>query len=204
MNNFDSKGFLSWCQAECKRYDVTLKRSNYKSIRCQGLPVGGYFDAYNNEKPIIHIAGKHKIWEEILSHEISHMFQWVNNTKKWQDAIDIVNTDDWLLGKRVTQKKLNKAIVATIKMERECECHALKLLKTFGYNKGESYIQRANAYTLFYFHMMNTRQWYKRNFSPYDHPEIWKKFPKTFSIDIYKTYNKLSSLYDNCIEKPLN
>lgn len=199
MAKFDAQKFLSWCQSQCKQHGVKLILGRGKSIRCNGYSVSGYFDAHNEGAPTLKVASKHKLWVEVLAHEICHMFQWIEKTEKSVRFDKVINTEEWLNGKNFPAKKLHTAIIATVEMERECEVNALKLLEKFGYKNRTGYIQRANAYTLFYFYMLETRKWCKKGRAPYNQRGIWTKFPKTFNINIHKTFKKLRNLYAACI-----
>jgi len=62
------------------------------------------------------------------------------------------------------------------------------------------YIQKANAYTLFYLFVSDERVWYTIGKEPYRLPTVWKQFPKSFDIDLISTYNNLKHLYWRCIK----
>jgi hypothetical protein len=198
MNQGLADALLAYAKEECKIHGVEFIKTPGKNIKSGPSFVSGYFDQEPNP-PVLKVATS-KEWPLILAHELSHMFQWVENTPAWRDYSKVtVNLDDWLKGEIVNKKALHSTILKTINMERECEEKALALLESFGYNESTKYIQKANSYTLFYFYMEEHRTWMRPDRKPYRKPSIWKHFPDTFDIDLYETYKELKHLYDKCV-----
>ena len=190
---------------ECKENKITLYLGKGKTVSyTKGIKSSGFFD-FDHEDPFdrkLACATKLPNWELTLVHELSHMRQWKENCKVWQDFVNMSNNniDSAVLGKEVSLKHLLKDINITIKMEHDCEKRAYTTLKELGYpkHKLEEYVQKANAYVLFYLHIAKTKSWYKSGKAPYSIKNVWSKFPKTFDFDVHATYNKLQHLYNEC------
>jgi hypothetical protein len=199
------KKLLKLIRAELKPYKIKLYIGKGKSVQYNSkLKVNGYFD---NDGEKLAVAKNIKNWELVLVHEFAHFKQWAEDCAVWQDYIESqehIGLDD-LSDKNsdATQDEINKSALATMLMERDCEMRAYALLKELGYpkNKLMEYIQKSNAYTIFYLFLAKHRTWYTIGKEPYNLKSIWSKFPKTFSIDPQKTFNRLEYLYKGCVKK---
>jgi hypothetical protein len=193
---------LKIIKEELKESKIKLYLGKGKYLKYSpGIKVNGFFD-YENSK--LAVATKKPNWELTLVHEYSHFKQWKEQCREWQDYVGTPPViDKPVEGFEVDIKELNYSAKVTMMMERDCEIRAHNLLKKFGYPKDKlvEYIQKANAYALFYLFLAKHRKWYVIGKEPYVLPNVWKKFPKTFSIDLNKTYDKLEYLYFDCTEK---
>jgi hypothetical protein len=196
------KKLIAYIENSCKDHGIELVLRKAKHVMAGSTKCNGCF---NYETGHLVVATKVKFWELILVHEYAHMTQWLENCREWAayrqsqiDAGDLV--DSALCGARVDKRKLHSQLRATMMMERDCERRAVVLLQTFGYTeiKTKQYIQKANAYTIFYLHIEKTRKWYKMGSEPYNKPSIWKHFPETFDVDVDEVYKDLRDLYEKC------
>ena len=68
----------------------------------------------------------------------------------------------------------------------------------------DEYIQKSNAYILFYWAMFKTRKWYTPKKRPYELKELWSKMPKHWLAEYHYENNALNNvLIDLIIEKCL-
>lgn len=191
------KHIIEHVKAECKKYKVKFYIGKGKYLLCNGIKVNGYFDS---DELVLAISLNTPNWLLILSHEYSHMLQYFEQCKEWKyyekSLFDFVA---FIEGSKVSKKYLNKSIETLIDLERDCEVRSSNFLSSVGYDKIDVYIQKANAYTLFYYYMKENKVWYKIGKEPYNLPKVWKKFPKTFNIDKKAVYNELKNNYVNCV-----
>lgn len=194
-------------RAECKANGVKLYLGKGKSVRySRGMNVNGFFDfdVKKPKQPKLVCATGRPNWELVLVHELNHMRQWKEDCKVWQDYCATTGNmiDRAISGKKLDEKKLKKDTIATLLMEHDCEKRSHNTLKELKYpkNKLVEYVQKANSYALFYLYVAKYKKWYKIGREPYNSKVVWGKFPKTFDIDIHKTFEKLGHLFDNCVQ----
>jgi hypothetical protein len=199
---------LRLVRKECKESNVKLYLGKGKSIQySKGILVNGYFspdDEYEDDSPKLCCAIGKPRWELTLVHELNHLRQWREDCKEWRDYAKLKGNiiDEAISGKNVNRKILQKNITATILLERDCEQRSYETLKSLGYpqKKLDEYVQKANAYTIFYVYMTDHRKWYVIGREPYNVENVWRRFPKTFDVDIDAIYDKLGHLYQNCVK----
>jgi hypothetical protein len=190
---------------ECKESNVKLYLGKRKAVRCIKILVNGFFDATPDDEdiPVLACATGRPNWELVLVHELSHLRQWRENCKLWAEYEKIPGNliDHAISGKNISQRSLEKHIRTAMLLERDCEYRSYDTLKELGYpkNKLQDYVQKANAYTIFYLAILKWRKWYQIGKEPYNIKAIWSKFPTTFDIDVYATFDDLSHLYEQCI-----
>lgn len=183
---------LTHVKAACKTSGVTLYVGKGKHVKCDEFKVNGYFDC---KKKVLAFSTGTPAWVLVASHEVSHMQQWVDQCIAWKEYCSVTNdVSDFF-------EWSDESFRVTIAMERDCEQRSVKLLRSFGYPKKriDEYIQKANAYTLFYHYVHEYKKWYKIGVEPYNLPKVWKKFPKVFGIDQKAVYNDLKQYYAYCV-----
>jgi hypothetical protein len=189
---------------ECKKHKINLflGKGKYVKYCINNIKVNGFFD-FTDDKPKLACATGKPNWELTLVHELSHMHQWQENCKSWKDYLKIDSNviDDSVNGVYVNEKKLYKNTLIVLRMERDCEQRAHALLKELGYPKDKLniYIQKANAYTLFYLYVVKYKKWYSIGKEPYTIKSVWNKFPASFDIDIEKTFEKMEKYFHRCV-----
>jgi hypothetical protein len=120
-----------------------------------------------------------------LIHEACHMDQWIEGVDTWiPDKYSIEIVEDWIHGKKLTPKKVQKGFNNAIRLELDCERRSIAKAQTYQIPiNTEKYIQQANAYLFSYVYTFHTKKWYK---SPYEKTKIWKNMPTTFlTLDQY-------------------
>lgn len=184
-------------QEKCQQLGVLLLLEESEGIEFQntGIICNGYF--VDQPIPKLGVAIKKKLqdWFLVLIHEYSHLEQWAENSPTWtnnkighQDASDLL--DLWLNHEvDLDQDTLDKIFQINIELESDCEKRAIQNIIKFNLEVNiEEYIQKANAYVLFYHVMKKYRRWYQIGKEPYSLPEIWSKMPTQMNLD----YNQIS------------
>ena len=193
---------LALVREKCKKHRIDLYLGPGQFVRPdEGICVNGYFD---NIARKLAVATARANWQITLAHEFSHMCQWIDKCQTWKDYHK-VNTqviDDTISHCYVKQKTLDIAAKVAVDIERDCEKRTHKLLKEFGHPKEQllEYIQKANAYCLFYLYLAKHHKWYEIGKEPYNLPKVWRKFPRTFEFDIHSKFKKLENLYKYCVK----
>ena len=126
-------------------------------------------------------------WIPTLIHESCHMDQWVEQTQEWAackvgaiDKMELIQL--WIAGYvELNSNQLDDYIRCLRNIELDCEKRAVAKINKYniGINVNE-YIQRANAYVMFYNVLMQTRKWYTPGLEPYNIEEIWRNMPNTW------------------------
>ena len=199
----NTKKLLADVRRECKAHDIKLYLGKGRFIKYGKMKVNGLFDI-DTEIPKLSVATGQKNWQLILSHEFSHFQQWVDKCEWWKayETCDTWIIDNAVSGKRVNEKELVKSAKIIMMMERDCEMRSHKLLKSLGYPKEKlcQYVQKANAYYMFYMYIAKHKKWYTIGKEPYNIQSLWKQFPMTFDFDIEKEFKDLEYLYDICVK----
>ena len=176
--------FLDDLRIKCRENNIKIKFRRGKRVKIEdGIYGGGYF--YYIDREIV-VARKNIHWLAILVHESCHLDQYLENTEIWQKSDKWGHQlDNWLSGKKV--KNLRKAVNSTIALELDCEKRSIKKIAYYDLPINTiTYIQKANAYILYYKYVGQVRRWKPK---PYDNPEIYLKMPSRFMSDSY--YRKL-------------
>ncbi len=202
-----TKKLIKLARTECEKHSVRLFLGKGKSLAYyKNIKVNGYFDCNGSlrKTPTLAVASKTNNFTLVLVHEMCHMIQWIENCKEWKDYVAIKNfqIDKACANESFDQKLLDNHCWITMLLERDCERKAHTILKSLGYQdkKLKEYVQKANAYTIFYLFVADNKKWYKVGSEPYSIKAVWKKFPDTFDINIKQTYKDLGNLYNKCIK----
>lgn len=198
----NTKKLIKEVETECAKFGVRFRIGNGSyvcaspSVRCNG-----YFSTSTDE---LVVARKIKNFSWTLAHEYCHFQQWSTNSKIWKkyensDAWWLIN--DALQKKQVEQRKLEKSSRLLMTVERDCERRAVELLKRYNETPAniDKYIQKANAYTLFYLHIAENKKWYKIGKEPYNVKKVWQHFPKSLDIDVEECYKNNKHLFKFCV-----
>jgi hypothetical protein len=188
------EAFLDFVKSECKKHGVRCDLRKVSYLRLSGnIKCSGYFDDDDNNYPKLVVAANKKDWLEILVHEYCHMTQWLDQKsgkfKNWDPALrSILVVNDWLSGKKVRNIKYHMAKVRDLELDNEKR--SVKMIKKW--NLGidlDMYIKKANAYILFYNHILTTRRWSKPKNNPYGNKRLIDAMSTSFRMS-YKTNSK--------------
>jgi hypothetical protein len=178
-------------------FGVAVLLSPEEGLDLDGSPCSGWFD---HKPPRLECAvgNDEKIWLGVLLHEYSHLTQWVENCKAWQDIEASGEMWEWLDGKKIKNPQL--VIENTKELEADCERRTVRLIKELSAPIDiDVYCQQANAYIHFHNVIKDKRKWVKAS-GALRHPEILKHCNKTLDYD-YKTTPK--PLYDALVKHAL-
>lgn len=194
--------FISDLEQKCSEHNISLLTPNTPGVQ---YPYGntltnGYFDSDN--RVLACATGKElNQWLPILIHEASHMDQYLENDPVFTDLLGLDETFKWNEGSEdVDFNKINNEIASGIAVEVDCEKRTVEKIKQYGleFVVGiEEYIQKSNAYVLFYLWMKKNRTWYKIGFEPYNVKSVYSKMPKTFEIDYTTMTQDVSEAFDD-------
>ena len=208
--NKEVKAFIEHVQKKANRLGVKIFLSKDKFLTLPGgAQCSGYFDS--NEPTTLAVATGRgiKFWITILVHEFCHMEQWHKDKEMWAKSDTSYLIDDWLSGKNFSKKKINELIDTARNLEMDCEKRAVKTIKKWNLPiDTEEYIQKSNAYILFYNYLKKVRKWTTANNSPYRSKKIYthmsKKFLKDYSelpIEVEKIFDKQLGLREDTNKK---
>lgn len=168
-----------------KGVTVHLDPANYVSEG--GADCSGYFDPA--EKKFVCSTGK-SFWFETYAHEYGHFTQWVDGVLTEEDEDDILW--DWLVGGDYTYEAVKKSVRASQDIEADNEKRTVELIKKYGLPIDvPTYIQKSNAYILFYSVVLMTRRWSDGETPTYSVPEIYGKLPNDRILEASEYRNVL-------------
>jgi hypothetical protein len=194
--------FISNLEEKCSEHNITLHIPNTPGVLYPGenIQTNGYFDSDN--RVLACATGKElNQWLLILIHESSHMDQFLENDPVFNDSLGLDETFKWAEGSEdVDFNKIDKEIESGIAVEVDCEKRTVEKIKQYGLEfvvSVDEYIQKSNAYVLFYRWMRKNRSWYKIGFEPYNVKSVYSKMPKTFEIDYTTMTQDISEAFDD-------
>lgn len=200
----NAKALLAFVSKECKKHKVKFSPLKVAGIDSNGIIVNGYFSSDKGEEELAVATGQEEArWVRLLMHEFCHLKQWAENCKVWRECYVDASTcdelfDHWLNHNiELTDKQKKKIFLPLMEVEADCERRVLKLARKLKIEiDEEEYAQKANAYILFYFHVMKTRKWYKVGQEPYNNKEIYGKMPKKIIKNLKRVNPKLLTYFD--------
>jgi len=189
--------FLRHVRQELKLAGYELFISKGKYVRDKDVgPSSGIFDEGGKRLSIAVGAGN---WILTLAHEYSHFKQLQKNTRahRVHDKCK-ANIWNWLAGKvEYTPDVLNRCVLTTIMMERECELFAIKELKKHNIRFDVlKYHRQANAYLYFYTFVQKHRKWLSpRKYSVSELIEIQQLMPSK----IKRSFKRMPKGYEELV-----
>jgi translation elongation factor EF-1beta len=128
------------------------------------------------------------------------MDQWVEKVPEWTENVGMDNIEKWLNGDdSVNMNNIDNEIRTSIIVEVDCEKRTVEKIKKYGLDSIiniDEYIQKSNAYVLFYLWMRKNRKWYTIGKEPYNIPDVVDIMPKTFDIDYTILDSNIEKTYD--------
>lgn len=195
----NTKLFILDLVQDCCKYDVTLylaARTTFLEIEMgdTNIPCSGFFSGDNDgETPELAVAigGDMEQWLPVLVHESCHMDQWHEKSPLWEsdngdDPTSMI--DEWISRSIEYDKKtINHMFKSTIALELDCEKRSVEKIKKYDLPINiDTFIQKANAYLMFYLFCKKHRKWNSSKTSPYMN-SISTKLSKNW----YPSYTKL-------------
>jgi hypothetical protein len=128
------------------------------------------------------------------------MDQWVEKVPEWTENVGMDNIEKWLNGDdSVNMNNIDNEIRTSIIVEVDCEKRTVEKIKKYELDSIiniDEYIQKSNAYVLFYLWMRKNRKWYTIGKEPYNIPDVVDIMPKTFDIDYTILDSNIEKTYD--------
>jgi len=195
------KTFIEDLKIYTKENNIKLILSPEKGVQFSegGILCNGYFDDITST--LACALGKDvSQWLVILLHESCHMDQWVEKVPEWTENVGMDNIEKWLNGDdSVNMNNIDNEIRTSIIVEVDCEKRTVEKIKKYGLDSIiniDEYIQKSNAYVLFYLWMRKNRKWYTIGKEPYNIPDVVDIMPKTFDIDYTILDSNIEKTYD--------
>ena len=195
------KVFIEDLKIYTKENNIKLVLSPEKGVKFSegGILCNGYFDDITST--LACALGKDvSQWLVILLHESCHMDQWVEKVPEWTENVGMDNIEKWLNGDdSVNMNNIDNEIKTSIIVEVDCEKRTVKKIKKYGLDSIiniDEYIQKSNAYVLFYLWMRKNRKWYEIGKEPYNITDVVSVMPNTFDIDYTILDPKIEKTYD--------
>lgn len=180
INNIEQ--LISDVANKCVQNKINFRLEYAKHVDVENIPCSGYFD----EKTLA-VATKNNYlnWLGILIHESCHLDQFLEGGDIWipdKDALTIV--ENWIHGKNVARRRLDKGFKNTIALELDCEKRSVQKIKKYDLPiEINDYIQKANAYLFSYMYAYVNKTWYIK---PYEKKRICANMPTKFlTVDQY-------------------
>lgn len=138
------------------------------------VPCSGYFnDDTDGDVPELAVAmgGGIQKWLPVLVHESCHLDQWLEKSPLWTrhplgDPAGLI--DDWINGEEFEPEVVDTIFKENIALELDCEQRSVKkILENHLPIDIDTYIQKANAYLMFYLYCKKHRTWSDPKHSPY-------------------------------------
>lgn len=177
--------FLRDLRKKCLANKVKLRFVRAKTVDNNGYRCRGYCG-----EDEIAIARRNPNWLGVVVHESCHLDQCLEGSRLWTEDDRYGNgvLEKYLSGKAV--ESLRKAINTIIRLELDCERRAIKKIVQYDLPINTiTYIQKANAYLLYYNYVYEVCEWRP---GVYDKPEIYQKMPSCFMKEEYY-YKKLTN-----------
>ena len=164
-----------------------------------GFICNGYFDS--DGKTLACALGKDiSQWLIILLHESCHMDQWLDQVPAWTENLGMENIDKWLGGDdNVDMNLIDEEIRTSMLVELDCEKRTVEKIKKYNLDSIiniDEYIQKSNAYILFYLWLRKNRRWYTIGKEPYNQAIVVSSMPKTFNIDYNTLDPNIEKVFD--------
>jgi len=185
--NKNIQKLISDITTKCIQNGINLRLEYVDQVDQENIPCSGYFD----EETLAVATKKEKTqdWLDILAHESCHLDQFLEGPPVWipdKDSLFIV--EDWIHGKNLHKKTLEKGFKNAISIELDCEKRTVIKMQKYKirFNK-KQYIQKANSYLFSYIYAFVNRTWYPK---PYENPKIYNNMPiKFLTIEEYFDIN---------------
>jgi len=193
--------FIEDLKLYTKENNIKLVLSPEKGVQFSegGILCNGYFDDITST--LACALGKDvSQWLVILLHESCHMDQWVEKVPEWTENVGMDNIEKWLNGDdTVNMNNIDNEIRTSIIVEVDCEKRTVEKIKKYGLDSIiniDEYIQKSNAYVLFYLWMRKNRKWYTIGKEPYNITDVVNVMPKTFDINYTILDSNIEKTYD--------
>jgi hypothetical protein len=182
-DTMDMAEFVGKTVLEMAAKGIKIQLSPGKSIlHSDGTNCSGWFDPAEKE---FACATGSESWLEIYAHEYCHFTQWLDGVLKEEG--DVENEDaiwEWLGGADFPFETVEMSVRASQDLEADNERRTVALIRKYDLPIDvTTYIQKSNAYLLFYDVVLRTRRWSNGDTPSYSVPEIYQKLPGDRILD---------------------
>lgn len=189
--------FIDFVRIQCKHHKIYCALRPVKYVKIgNNIRCSGYFDS---KLRLLAVALKGKTPLEVVVHEYGHMTQWIDQCIEWTagESTDAdICIDNWLAGEEVDGIDYYINIAKQIELDNEKRSVALiKQFKLDSIIDVERYIQKANAYVLWYNWLKTTRKWSSPDNLPYTNENILNVMSKEFDMDYINLTPELIELF---------
>lgn len=163
---------------------VNIAYPNAQAIECSG-----YFcaDPLQQRPPELGVAMGGP-WQDafpVFVHEFAHLTQWRDRAPEWAAVFDKEGVeaadriDAWLTGTIFSADEIKATFRAARAVEMDAEKRVVAMIQDHDLPLDViEYIQRANAYVLYYHHVEATHRWRGPDeLAPYRDPQVWPHAP---------------------------
>lgn len=198
------KEIKKFIQKECRENGVRFYHGRGTTVMFHSDKVrsNGYFsEEWDGSPPTLAIATNVNTLDTMI-HEYCHMKQFLESHPTWTALASRGQMWNWLAGIDYPDDVITESVYAYMNVEIDCEIRAVKFHQEWetGINI-EEYIQKANAYTLFYRYLRDYRKWYEPQYEPYSLESVWRNMPTTFDFDHQAWYNNHIKIFSQCIKE---
>lgn len=197
--------FVADLMAKAAKHGVPVSLSDSPQVPYSDgvLLVSGFFVDRPQARLAVAIGKPYEEWLPILVHEACHMDQWIEKSPAWlnvfvegREAVDWI--DEWVDRKiELSPERLADCVERARTVELDCEKRAVAAILAYDLPIDvPAYIQKANAYVLFYNHLAKVRRWSDPGNAPYENPDVWECAPKSLPVTGRVVPPELAAAYD--------
>ena len=175
MNKEEKNKLAQFVGASILKYHKKIKISFFPSETMKQGKIES--TGWANESELrIATGGDIDTWLGVLVHETCHVDQSAEHNEWFVDCEKRLSIlEDWLGGKKCSNKTITDAIQKLVELEWDCERRSVaKIRKNKLPINIEEYSQMANSYIFGYHWVLKNRKWCKQS---YRNPKIWKAMP---------------------------
>ena len=173
--------FIAHVKEVCKLHNIYCDLRPTKTVRYSpGIRCSGWFDSVGR-KLVVAMNDPGSLG--VLAHEYCHLTQWLDEHPLWDQAGESLwIIDEWLADKSDTED-IGYHLGIARDLELDNEKRTAVIIEHWGLSIDlDDYIQKANAYVLFYNYMFYIRRWSASGNSPYRNKYILKHMSRNFDM----------------------
>lgn len=206
------KAFTNDLKLKSSEHNITLKFTNGKYIIVDNCKCYGVFNGWNDYSRGELIVAKNvnkSNFLETLIHESCHMDQWIERSNVWTSTFQTKKVceideklNEWIEGNIMFKRSdIKRYFNEYIDLELDCEKRAVKKIKKYNLPINcKKYVQKSNAYLLFYRAVVEKYRKYKnvnKEESSYLIKDLVDQMPYRFYSDYSKVSKRVQKVFDS-------